>query len=51
MQKFWQKDGILLQALSGSEQSEIYADMRRNASANVDFHILILLASGIAFFG
>ncbi len=37
--------------LGASEQAVVYDDMRRNAIGNVDFYILILLASSVAYFG
>ena len=37
--------------LNSNEQAVINDDMHQNAEAHVDFYLLILLASGIAYFG
>ncbi|MBV7327021.1 TIGR00341 family protein [Chloroflexi bacterium TSY] len=37
--------------LNSSEQAAVYETMRHNAVANVDFYVLILLSSTIAYFG
>ena len=47
----WPRLDELIPTLNAAEQKLIYSEMRHNAVANVDFYLLILLASGIAYFG
>ncbi|MEM8862695.1 MAG: TIGR00341 family protein, partial [Chloroflexota bacterium] len=47
----WQQLDELVPTLNRDEQKIIYDDMRHNAVADIDFYLLILLASGIAYFG
>jgi len=49
--RIWQALDKQLPTLSVGEQSAVYMDMRYNARANVDFYVLITLASIIAFYG
>ena len=50
-QQLWERIDNIIPTLNGNEQAVIYDDMRSNAVADVDFYLLILLASGIAYFG
>ena len=47
----WNTLEAWLPMLNAEEQATIYETMRRNAVANVDFYVLILLSSTIAYFG
>ncbi|MCB9137343.1 MAG: TIGR00341 family protein [Caldilineaceae bacterium] len=49
--RIWRSLEERLPTLSRSEQSAVYKDMRHNAQADVDFYVLITLASIIAYYG
>lgn len=49
--RMWHKLEMWIPTLNENEQAIIQTDMRHNAIATVDFNLLILLASGIAYFG
>lgn len=50
-QRLWEQLYAWLPTLTQQEQAKVYMNMRRSARANVDFYVLIILASIIAFFG
>ena len=47
----WNTLDSWLPTLNAEDQSAVYETMRHNAVANVDFYVLILLSSTIAYFG
>lgn len=49
--RLWQTVDEFIPTLDEREQNLIYDEMRGNAIADVDFYLLISLASGIAYFG
>ncbi len=51
LNKAWQWLDNLIPTLDEDGQRAIYDDMRKNAIVDIDFVLLILLASGIAYFG
>ncbi|MCB9150421.1 MAG: DUF389 domain-containing protein [Caldilineaceae bacterium] len=49
--RIWRMLDERLPKLAANEQAAVYMEMRHNAQANVDFYVLITLASIIAFYG
>jgi uncharacterized hydrophobic protein (TIGR00271 family) len=49
--RLWNQAFMRLPTLSVGERSEVYMEMRHSAEADVDFHVLIVIASAIATFG
>ncbi|WP_420628226.1 TIGR00341 family protein [Candidatus Leptofilum sp.] len=51
IQQILHRRDSLLPKLTKDEQAVVDSDMRKNAIANIDFNLLILLSAGIAYFG
>lgn len=49
--RLWEEIANIMPKLSLSEQSTVYRSMQQDSAADIDFYILILLASAIAYFG
>lgn len=51
LRRLWDQLFNLLPTLTSGEQAAVYLNMRHSAKAAIDFYVLIMLATAIAYFG